>query len=165
MASLRVAVSVVRVCGVVPVSVVVRGAERCVALSWFLVRSRLGFEARVFDGDSDSEVVQHGIQHVVVQIAQAAGLYHERHVPVTQMVRHSREEQRVRVAYDGNALPGRQDADTCAILGGDDVTVARPRAARALHQHGPSSRELHAKAASLTGVERERDGFSYRCVA
>ena len=119
------------------------------------VRASFGSEGRAREGDVQPQAAHEVVEHVIVLVGEAAGRDLERHVPIAEVVRRAREEERVVGGRDAEILVGGDDRIRLAVVGEQAVAVHEHRAARQADGNLSTILQVRAKSRFLAGVVSE----------
>jgi hypothetical protein len=145
MVRVRVLVSVVvTVCIVVAMPV---ASARIVT-----VDARLGSERRSSKHEHEPEPAHHPVEYVIVTVCENADADPQRHVPIAEVVRGAREEQRVVRRRHAELLVRSHDFDRRTVFGPQPIAVGEHRSARQVNGELFAVRESREKSRFLSRV-------------
>jgi hypothetical protein len=94
------------------------------------VRAAFRLEGSVLEGQRKSEPAHHVVEHVIVLVGESTDADLERDVPITEVVRRAREQERVVRRRDAERLVGCEDFVGHAVVGEQAIAVREHGSAR-----------------------------------
>ena len=142
-----------------------------VAVAVGVIGAGLGFERFVRDAKFEAHPGEHGVEDVVVAVAQPVRPELQRDVPVAQMVGAASQQSGLASVGGRDGFTGREDLDDAAVLGAQAVPAAQNLAPRQDDTDLLAVLEARAEAAAAAHIEGQhqprarRPGRIGRCGA